>query len=206
MTPETIIFDFDGVLANSFEQVYALNKMAMAGVGARLSRNQYRDFFMNNVHAAFKEFLKDGVSYLNFVQIRNNNFKKYYSAVKLFPGIPKVIKKLEEKSFLSIVSSGEKGEIVRLLKKANICDYFHAIYASTEYSKEEGINLVLKTLAINPHEAVMISDTCGDLNLAKNLGLKTIGVSWGFHSAKKLLSTKPDFLANNLIELRLCFQ
>lgn len=198
---KTIIFDFDGVLADSFEQLYALNKMAMAEVGLNLTKNQYRNFFMNNVHLGFREFIKDETVYEKFSEIRHRNFGKYYSAVKLFHDAAQFINKIKEKFILTIVSSGEKGWITKLLKNNDIQESFSYISASVEHSKEQKTNLILGQLAIRPQNAVMISDTFGDLAAAKKIGLQTVGVEWGFHSSKQLRLIKPSFVAKNWVEL-----
>ena len=48
----------------------------------------------------------------------------------------------------------------------------------------------------------MVTDTVGDLKVAKETGLKTTAVTWGFHSPKLLKSANPDFLVNDFKELK----
>lgn len=201
MGPKLIIFDFDGVLADSFRQLYALNKMAMAKVGVGLAEDQYRSFFMGNVHAGFKKFIDDRTLYEKFSAIRRRNFNKYYLTVKLFPGAAGLIKKLSKKYILAVVSSGEENLIEKLLSKARILKHFRYIYAGTGPSKEKEIKLVIELADIKPQEAVFISDTCGDIFLTKKLGLKTIGVGWGFHGADRLRLSKPKFFAKDFKKL-----
>lgn len=198
---KVIIFDFDGVWADSFKQLYALNKMAMAKVGLSLTEGQYRDFFMGNVHSGFKKFIDDRTVYEKFSVIRRKDFYKYYSTVKLFPGAAGLVKRLGKKYILAIVSSGEKKLIKKLLSSARILKHFRYIHAGTGPSKEEEIHLVLKHANVKPQQAVFISDTFGDVSLGKKLGLKTIGVGWGFHSQNKLRLSKPNLLAKNMSEL-----
>lgn len=201
MSPKLIIFDFDGVLADSFRQLYALNKMAMAKVGVGLAEDQYRGFFIDNVHAGFKKFLNDRAVYENFSVIRRRTFNKYYSTVNLFPGVVGLIKKLSKKYILAVVSSGEENLIEKLLSKARILKHFRYIHASSGLSKEEEIKLVLKNSGAKPKEAIFISDTYGDIFLTKKLGLKTIGVGWGFHDADQLRLSKPQFFAKDFKKL-----
>lgn len=200
MNIKTIVFDFDGVLANSFKYVYALNKDSMAGVGIKLSKEQYRKFFMGNIHSGFREFIKDDTLFKKFSELRQQNFEKYYSAVKLFPEVTGFINKIKEKFILTIASSGERNLIIKLLDDSNLCRHFHLISAGKD-RKEGTVNSIRDLLKCNSKEIVFISDTCGDIILAKKLDLKTIGVSWGFHSLKTLYSVKPNFLAQDFNEL-----
>ena len=201
MDIKAVIFDFDGVLADSFRHVYALNKKSMAKVGTELSKDQYRDFFMGNIHAAFRSFIKDDGAYKKFSELRQRDFGKYYSAVKLFPGAEEFIKDIKNNFSLAIVSSGDGGWIMKLLKSGNIQDCFRFIDGSADHSKKQKINLVLERLKLRPEEAMLISDTCGDITLAKKLGLKTIGVGWGFHSLSRLQQAGSEFVAENFDDL-----
>src|SRR3990167_8726887 len=100
-----IIFDFDGVLADSFETFYPLIRDGMEHIGLRLTRIQYRDFFLKNVHQGFKDFIKDEDKYSIFSEFRTKNYDKYYNA-KLFPGTAKFLGEISKGSILTIASSG----------------------------------------------------------------------------------------------------
>ena len=197
MNMKSIIFDFDGVLADSFNQLYALNKMAMATVGVNLSESQYRDFFMGNIHEAFRNFIKNDTAYQKFSQIRQQNFDKYYLPVQLFFEVPEFLNKVKEKFVLIIASSGKQDRITDLLKTGGLEKCFQIIAASSDYSKERIINEIVGQLGLPPAELILVSDTCGDLILAKKFGFKAIGASWGFQAPTKLELAGPDFIAEN---------
>ena len=59
-----IIFDFDGVLADSFDSFFPLLRDAAKSVGFSLTKKQYRDFFLGNVHQGLRNFIKDNNKYL----------------------------------------------------------------------------------------------------------------------------------------------
>lgn len=201
MDSKAIIFDFDGVLADSFDHVYALNKIAMAKFGINLSKEQYKDFFNGNIHAALRNFIKDDDVYKRFSEVRQKNFNKYYSSVKLFPEAIEFLNKIKEKFILAIASSGMRDQIINLLKDGNIEKYFQIIAANSDHSKEQTICEIMEKLEILSEKSLFISDTCGDLILAKKLGFRAVGVSWGFQSLDRLKSASPDFIAENFTAL-----
>lgn len=201
MSHGMIIFDFDGVLADSFNYMYMLNKMAMAKFSIDLSESQYRDFFMGNIHAAFRDFIKDDGMYNKFSEVRQQNFDKYYSSVELFSGAIKFLDKIKEKFILTIASSGKRDRIIDLLKANDIENFFQIIAAGSDHSKDRMINEIMKELEFFPEKTIFISDTYGDLILAKKLNLKAVGVSWGFQSSDKLSSASPDFIAKDFADL-----
>lgn len=196
-----VIFDFDGVLADSFNTFYPLIRDAMNYADLSLTPDQYRDLFIGNVHQGFKDFINNKKRYLAFSKFRKTNYDKYYydgnDKVKLFPGTLEFLRKIGKRYILTVASSSKKDNIKNLLEKNRVEKLFSIILANTATSKENLINEILAKFKLKPEKAVMITDTAGDIKVAKKLGLKTIAVTWGFHSAKTLRSEKPDYLAKS---------
>lgn len=198
---KTIIFDFDGVINNSFQYFFPLIRDGMAYIGKALSEDQYRNFFNDNVYKAFKEFIDDEEKYKKFMKFRKDNFAKYYRP-KLFPGITDLLQNLKNKYKLAIASSVDKNSILKILENQKINTLFQTVLATTEPTKKNIIKEILRETNTSPKETVIVSDTTGDISMAKRMGLKTIGVTWGFHSASTLHAAHPDFIVNNLQELQ----
>ncbi len=198
---KVIIFDFDGVLADSFNTFYSLIRASFKHIGFTLTPGQYRSFFIGNIHQEFKDFINDKNKYLTFSEFRKKNYDKYYfdknDGVGLFPGAAGFIKNLDTGNILTIASSGKKNNIRKLLRKNGLKNYFNLILADSTYSKKNMIEEILNKFNALPQKTILVTDTVGDINVAKKIGLKTIAVTWGFHSAKLLKSAKPDCLANS---------
>lgn len=200
-----ITFDFDGVLADSFDYFYSLNRDGMKHIGLSFTKEQYQGLFIGNVHQGFKDFINDEQKYLIFSEFRKANYdRNYYNeerGVKLFPEAPTFLKKIGKRHILTIASSGHKNNIENLLKKNGILDIFELIIANTAPTKAGMINEIIKKFNAEPNETIMITDTVGDIKIAKEAGLATIAVTWGFHSKKLLAKTDPCSMVNNFQEL-----
>jgi phosphoglycolate phosphatase len=46
-----------------------------------------------------------------------------------------------------------------------------------------------------------IGDTAGDIREARAAGVRTVAVTWGWHSRERLAATQPDFLVDTPEEL-----
>lgn len=199
-----IIFDFDGVLADSFDTLYLLIRDMMVKVGIELSENSYRDLFMDNVHKGFKKIIGNTEKYKIFKKLRDINYDKYYRKYgpKLFPGASKILKKLDKNYIITVASSGKKSNIVGLLKKNKVHKHFDLILATNEHSKESMIREILKKHGNSLKTTIMITDTVGDIKIAKKLGLKTVAVTWGFHSPELLRTAGSNHIIKNFRELQ----
>ena len=199
---KVIIFDFDGVLADTFNTFYSLIKDCAKEIGLKLSPNQYRGFFIGNVHTEYKKFIKDREKLGTFLKIRKANYDKYYfgkkTEAKLFSGTGSLIEKTSKKNILAIASSGYTKNIKKLLGKSKTS--FSLILAGSD-PKEIMIKEILNKFKKRADETTMITDALGDIKAAKRLGLKTIAVTWGFHDSKVLKKGKPDKLVKSFKEL-----
>ena len=197
-----LIFDFDGVLADSFDTFYSLNKGSMKAVGVKLTKSAFKNLFNGNIHAGLKSLIKDKNSYKKFLSIRDERYSTYYPGeVNLFKGAVGLIKKLKTKYCLCIASSSLESAINFLLKKGGVNSCFVLVKGGQHYSKKDILNEILIKTKLKPQNAIMITDTIGDIKVSKKVGLKTIAVTWGFHSAKMLKLSEPNFIVNNFNEL-----
>ena len=194
---KTIIFDFDGVLADSFEMFYSLISQSMYLAGLTISRTQYRNLFLGNIHEEFKKFLKTDEKYKLFSNFRSSNYDRYYAYAKLFDEVVNFLQQIKENYFIAIASSGKRDAIVKLLQKNRIKHYFDLICATDKMTKENMLMDIIAKSGNNSRETIMVTDTVGDLIVAKKMGIKTVAVTWGFHSAETLKSAKPDYIARN---------
>lgn len=201
-----IIFDFDGVLADSFDTFYSLIRDSMTKVGLSLTPDQYRDLFIGNVHKGFRDLIKNENKYSTFLEFRNSNYDKYYynerHKAKLFPKAIKFLKEISKNYILTVASSGRENNVINLLGQNKARDLFALIIANSSKNKTGMIENILNKFNALPKKTTMISDTVGDILTAKKLGLKTIAVTWGFHSEKMLKSANPDFMAKSFKEIQ----
>lgn len=197
-----IIFDFDGVLADSFEALYTLVRDAFVPLEIELSEEQYRDFYLENVKLAEQKFCGNQERFLKLQGYIRNNAKAYYQSVLLFPFTQELISSLSQLGSLAIVSSTTQDVIESKLSEKQLLPYFQMVSsAGKEATKKERILAVCQQLHIEKGNAFFVSDTLGDIHEGKELGLKTIAVTWGFHSEETLKEALPSFLINKPDEL-----
>ena len=55
----------------------------------------------------------------------------------------------------------------------------------------------LKAVGLKPDQAVMIGDTSHDIHTGRAAKVKTIAVTWGFHTRDELLASEPDIMVDD---------
>src|SRR3989344_3967487 len=174
---KTIIFDFDGVLSDSFDQYYRLNRDALASVGIELSEDHYRDLFNDNIHKGFLELIKNDELIKKFYDFKKNEINNYQKSINFFSEAVEFIKALPSDLRLGIVSAAPKKYIEQMLINEGIDSKFQYISGNWHPTKENAIREGLELTQSKIDDSLLISDTAGDILVAKEIGLKTCGVS-----------------------------
>src|SRR6185437_12463494 len=115
----------------------------------------------------------------------------------LFP-VKEAIPKLTKDFKLFIISSTIDENIEYFLHLGDLTSFFTKILGSaTHSSKEVKMKMILSEESLKPDECIFITDTIGDILEARNLNVKTIAVTWGFHERNCLEKESPYKIVDN---------
>jgi phosphoglycolate phosphatase len=183
-----ILFDFDGVIADSFRSAFEINKMICPHLTEDLYRKKFEDN-INNWKAPENFHTKDCRLDIDFF---TEYAKRIKNEVKVFGGIKEVIVELEKDYLLIIISSTTTGIIKEFLVEHKLSDYFDWVMGNDVHqSKVEKIKMVFNKYKIKKDNCIFITDTLGDIREAEKMEVGSIAVSWGFNSPDILQSARP---------------
>ncbi len=194
MQRKLIIFDFDGVIVDTFHIAFNI-----ADSREYITEEEYRGRFEGNIYDSKPRF-KDNASTMD-------GFFTYYEPelMKISPvqGMEQVIKTLADTYDLVIVSSTISSIISSYLDSVNLGSYFKEILGSdVDRSKVVKIQKVLTDYKIQPSDAVFITDTLGDIREGKHCDVDSIAVTWGYNHPEVLLKGSPHAVVNDTAELQ----
>lgn len=191
------LFDFDGVLVSSLDVYERTVRLCLEKIGQQVvkSREDFLDLFNENFYEAIekkgvdlKAFMGASVDILNGV-----NFDEIKPYKEVFP----VLEKMERESVLIIISSNASEAIKHALKKYNFNGAFREVLGSDFHlSKRKKIDYAIKKYGVTKQETFYIGDTVGDILEAKQAGVRSVAVTWGWHDRERLLASNPDYLAD----------
>ena len=196
-----VFFDFDGVLVDSFDAVYTINRLAAQHIGRQLTRSQYREFFYGNIHSRISEVLGLSAAELElFTRCKYELHPVHYTQNEVAPydGTLEFLKKIHRSVYCDILSSSPEKGIRCLLDAFGISGCIRHIYALNAEGKR---GILQGALSHSSNQVYFITDTIGDICQAERLPITTIAVSWGFHDAQLLMSARPDHVVSNFSEL-----
>ena len=182
-----VLFDFDGVIVDSFAAAYKIN----AARFNPLTAEEYRRWFDGNIGEELKKRLSE-----NSVTYFFAEYATELGSMAIVPGIVEVIVALAQKYTLAIISSSHSSAIKKFLETHGLEKYFKEILGyDIETSKVIKIRTVMEESKISPNDCVLITDTLGDIREANEAGIKSLAVTWGYHDKETLESGSPYALA-----------
>ncbi len=185
-----IMFDFDGVLVDTLIMHY---EMIRKSNPASFSLERFKDIFNGNIFEHVKKS--------SDVNQPSRFFEEYEDRTREIV-IPEIIKSslktLSNKYTLSIVSSTTSKIILKILNEAEIPEYFLDVLGSDVHkSKVVKINMLLEKYGIDPSCAIFVTDTTGDVLEARECGVDSIAVLWGFHDKERLEKSNPKVILDD---------
>lgn len=186
MNLKNIIFDFDGVIADTFDIIYSLAL-------------EHRHDLTEEMFLAHH----DGNVYEDAVDIDHDMTRQIREAYRSRLTISHIanaiepIRTLGEQYRLFIISSNDEPAIKTVLEAANIAQYFEAVMGfETETSKVKKFQMLQDEYEVKLAESVFVTDTLGDVTEAERVGLKTIAETFGFHNRERLAQGKPHVIVD----------
>jgi phosphoglycolate phosphatase-like HAD superfamily hydrolase len=187
MPERFVLFDFDGVLTDSFRVCFETAHLRCP----HLAEEEYRDLFEGNINERRKAMTHTPECRLDmdFFSIYTPRMMKEASVIE---GMAKAVRELSERYGLVIISSTLTASIKSLLDKFGLADCFAEVLGSDIHSsKADKIRMVMNQFSLKADGCIFVTDTLGDINEAAGAGVASIAVSWGFHGRERLERGKP---------------
>ncbi len=187
-----IIFDFDGVLANTIEFSYKIHTIK----NKNLTFKQFQEYSTGNFHEGYEKAVKEGrhIPPDDFY----GDYKKGLDVLTIEDILHDSILSLATNYRLMIISSTSSSYINDFLIKENLDGCFSDILGEDIHrSKIIKIRTALLKYNLSSNDAVFVTDTLGDIKEANECGVKSIGVTWGLHDKLILERGNPVRIINN---------
>lgn len=198
---KTIVFDFDGVILNSFDTVLrCLRSLHEQYQLPTLNREKLEELFDGNL---WENHARLGLTETEEHQLKEDLkilLAHTQDTMSLVPEMGEVLETLAQHYTLIIVSSNHAENIGTRLKKEGLAQNFTSILgAENPGNKMEKIRHII---ASTSEEIFFVTDTRGDVLEMQGLAIHTIAVSWGYHSPERLALAKPEITLHSPKELQ----
>ena len=202
---KSILFDLDGTLSDSSEGILKCCLHTFSHYGIEIPEEKRDTLIGPPLRFSFKKY---GVPEAEIENALTRYRERYLSVGKFenrpYEDIEKLLKKLKNAGHRLFVATCKPEETsTEILEHFGLSGYFEGICGATFDKSRDSKSAVISYLVekYNPQNMIMVGDTVFDVEGASELGIDTIGVSWGFGKPEELLNAGAIRIAYSMDEL-----
>lgn len=209
MKYSTLLFDLDGTLTDPKPGITKSVQYALARFGiVQDDLDQLEPFIGPPLVDSFQRFYRfsEAEAWQAVHYYREYFTDRGLYENELYPGISELLTRLAEQGArLYVATSKPEAFAERIVRHFGIASYFQAIVGAeldgARSDKTEIIRHVLQTRQLSQAGAVMIGDRKYDLIGARNNGIASIGVGYGYGGDNELIPAQPTYYCATLPDL-----
>ncbi len=217
-----IIFDLDGTLVNTIEDIALAMNSALVSYGfAALPLTVYPDMVGWGIRRLAELALE---AHNRQQQIPTNETDRAALIAKIarealdrydeiplrfsrpYPGIPQLLQVLIDEGFILAVLTNKPDPVARQVVKGLFPDIPFALIQGDRMDSPKKpdpalTQSIMETLGAIPGHTLFVGDSVVDVKTAHNVGCPVVGVSWGFRGPAELVNAGADHIIAMPMEL-----
>ena len=212
MTIRLAVFDCDGTLVDGQADICAAMDLAFASAGlAAPDHHLVRRIVGLSLPVAIRELAPSATP--EQCEAATESYKAAFRAARsegrlaepLFAGIVPLLHRLRQAGWMLGVATGKSDRgLASCLATHGIADLFETLQTADRHPSKPHpamLNAALDEAMAAAGDSVMIGDTHYDIAMARTVGVRAIGVAWGYHTAEELLAAGADAVAQTPAQL-----
>ena len=204
-----VIFDFDGTIADTRRGVFDSIIYALTSYGYEVPDEEVLNSFLGPpLHASFKNTTSCTDE---LAQVLTDKYRELYTdnamyRLQLFDGVEEMLREMKTCGIkLAIASSKPEKFFSKLLAHLGITQYFDVVCGASlgdiHNTKQAIIARAMKELSADKDKTLMVGDRMFDIEGARENGIKSAGVVFGFDYEDELKTAGADFIVKTTKQL-----
>jgi phosphoglycolate phosphatase-like HAD superfamily hydrolase len=197
MIYKTLVFDFDGTIADTLGETLRIFNQIAPDYGIRQVAEHELDHLR---HLSLKELL----DHLEIPKWRvpilisrgTTMMRGNITQLQLIDGMAEVLIELRRhvRSF-GILTSNATANVDLFLRTHGLRETFDFISSTSKLTgKAKHLKAIRKTFSLRPEELLYVGDELRDVKASQKAGIPIAAVSWGFNSREALAASAPNYL------------
>ena len=213
MKNKLIIFDLDGTLLNTIGDlaIGCDHMLSLRGLPGH-TYEEYCTFVGNGIMRLVERALPEELRTEEYIKAARKDFVDYYiehidQKSMPYDGITELIDELQSKGAkLAVASNKFQAGTEKLIRKffpnidfVEICGNREGVPLKPDTAL---VDLILEKAGVERSRVAMVGDSGVDIQTARNAGITSIGVCWGFRSREELEENRADHIVSSVEELK----
>lgn len=194
-----VVFDLDGTLVDSFDDLAGAVNAALAHFGHReLSPEVVKGFVGNGARLLVGRSLGASLGRDADADVEEvlERFETEYAAgclhrTRLYSGVEGLLRELGRKGFrLAVLTNKPRLFAEKILEGLGVIDLFYRVVGGDDFPVRKpdpcGLRALAEEIGQSPSRGILVGDSEVDLQTARAGGMPFVGVAWGARTATEL--------------------
>lgn len=195
----TVIFDFDGTLVDSFRLSMRLSNMLAPEYGYKtVTDSEVPQLKKLTAHELFR-YLEFPLYKLPLVLTKaRREMSKEIEFIQLFDGMNQMLERLRAAGVqLGIVTSNSRSNVQACLATNGVFEKFDFIHAAKNlFGKHRTLKRLMKKMNLSQDSLIYVGDEERDIEASRKVNIPVVAVTWGYQDRERLCKMSPDFIAD----------
>lgn len=205
-----VIFDLDGTLVDSLDDITAAVNVALAAMRRPpVSSQRVRDWVGDGLPTLCRRAWPDADDQAldALIRLAADHYSRHAAdRTRPYPNILPLLDLLAEASVpLAVLSNKPHAITQRVVDAMNLRAYFKCVQGYERESDKKPSPVmprrVSAALCVDPARTILAGDSVVDVETARNAGMMSVAVTWGFQARRRLEEARPDFLVGSPLEI-----
>jgi HAD superfamily hydrolase (TIGR01549 family) len=200
---KTIIFDFDGTLANSVDLIFDLyNEHATEFGYDPVTWDEIPSLRRMSYAKAMKTKKVKARRLPKILLTLSKEMHSRMDDVRPYAGIVNVLNELQRLGFsIGVLTSNQTPLVSAFFKKHSFPPFDFIVSEKTIFGKDKALKRIIKRYGLNADQIIYVGDEPRDVTASRKASVQVIGVSWGIAGIEGFEKVAPDTLVHTPAEL-----
>lgn len=201
-----IVFDLDGTLADSLADLALSMNWVLASYGYPVhEKDDYKRFVGSGIRSLIERALPVEAREGRIIDKVVSTMMEYYRIhctdhTELYPGIEPLVKEAKDRGLKLAVFSNKPHPFTEIIVNRLLPGMMDMVqgYTCEELKKPNPAEVlrICRDLSLSVSDVLYVGDSDVDIITARNAGMRSVGVLWGFRGESELRKAGADYIVS----------
>lgn len=205
-----VCFDLDGTLVRSNKTIYkaTLTALEILGTPGTIDEEKFNEMIGLHFIDIFNEFKVKLEDFEKFIDVYKSVYFDFINESELYPDVEETLLSLYQLNHIktSLLTTKGQDQAEKIIKHFGLAKYFDFIMGRrngiAHKPSPEPLLYICKNVNVGAETSIIVGDTELDIICGKNAGAVTCGVTYGYRTKEFLLQNNPDYLIEEISEIK----
>jgi HAD superfamily hydrolase (TIGR01549 family) len=200
---ETVIFDFDGTLANSVDLMFELYNTHVGEFGyLPIKRTEFSALRKMGYAKAMRLKKIKARRLPKIAMVLSKEMHGKMDVVKPYVGIVKMLNELKSAGYsIGVLTSNQSSLVQEFFNKHGFPEFDFVVSEKTIFGKHKALKRIIKSYELDKDKVMYVGDEPRDVAASHKVNIRAVGVVWGLAGEEGFEKNKPDYSVKTPEEL-----